>query len=125
MPVPLDPLQDFDARHVGQIQVEQDQKRFSLVVGSVIAEKIGRGGCTAGERNDLIIDAGSPDIALNQAGVTLVVLDHDDDNWPAHRSLLRLFAVQLTGSVTVKLLPLSSSDATEMVPPSRRTRART
>ena len=40
-------------------------------------------------------------------------------------SLFRLLAVQAMGSVIVKVLPLLSSDCTDMVPPSRRTSART
>src|SRR5882757_11548333 len=93
--VVLDPLQDFDAGHVGQIEVEQNQQRLSLVskTAAVLAKQIVQGGCTIGERDDLIVDTGSPDVALNQAGVSLVVLDHDDGDWLAHDSLFRLPAV--------------------------------
>ena len=79
----LDLPQDLDAGHVGQIEIEQDQQRVSLVVdpAAVAAEQIIHGGCTVGERHDLIVDAGTPDIPLDQAGVAFVVLDHDDGDW--------------------------------------------
>jgi hypothetical protein len=41
-----------------------------------------------------------------QAGVPLVVLDHDDFDWFAHEFLFRLLAVQLMGRVIVNVLPL-------------------
>ena len=103
----LDPLQDVDAGHVGQIEIEQDQERVALVVeaGSVLAEQVVQRVCTVGERHDLVVDAGAADIALDQAGMALVVLDHDDGDWIAHVSVFRLLAVQLIGSVIVNVLP--------------------
>src|SRR5262249_25582681 len=81
---------------------------------------------TGRERDDLIVDAGTTDIALNQAGMPLVVLDHDDGHGHGrrHAAALRLM-VHLIGRVIVNVLPLSSSEATDMVPPRRRTRVRT
>ena len=40
--------------------------------------------CTVGERDDLIVHAGPPDIALNQAGMAVVIFDHDDFDWFTH-----------------------------------------
>src|ERR1700722_8451162 len=123
----LEPPQDLDAAHVGQVEVEQDQQRPALVIetGAVAAEQIVHRFCTVDERHDLVIDAGAPDVALDQAGVPLVVLDHDDGDWLVYKSLFRLLDVPGIGSVIVNVLPLLSSDCTDMVPPSRRTRART
>ena len=92
---------------VGQIEIEQDQQRVALVVEarSILAEQIVQRCCTAGERDDLIVDAGTADVALDQAGMALVVLDHDDGDWIAHVSLFRLVMVQLIGSVIVNVLP--------------------
>ena len=106
--VVLDPLQDVDAGHVGQIEIEQDQQRVALVVeaGPVLAEQVVQRFCTVGERHDLIVDTGTADIPLDQAGMALVVLDHDDGDWITHVSLFRLLAVQLIGSVIVNVLPL-------------------
>ena len=86
MGVFLDPPQDVDAGHVGQIEVEQDQQRLALVreAAAVAAEQVVHRICTVGERHDLVVDAGTADIALDQAGVSLVVLDHDDGDWIAH-----------------------------------------
>jgi len=92
---------------------------------AVAAEQIVDRSCTVGERHDVVVDAGAADVSLDQTGVSLVVLDHDDGNWLAHVSLFRLLAVHAIGSVIVKVLPLFSSDCTDMVPPRRRTRART
>src|SRR5258708_1630115 len=54
--VVLDPLQDFDAGHVGQIEVEQNQQRLSLVskTAAVGAKQIVHRFCTVAERDDLI-----------------------------------------------------------------------
>ena len=103
----LDPLQDVDAGHVGQVEIEQDQQRFALVIEAraIAAEQIVQRRCTVGERDDLVVDAGAADIPLDQAGVALVVLDHDDGDGIAHVSLFRLLAVQVIGSVIVKVLP--------------------
>ena len=61
-------------------------QRFALVPRSraVAAEQIMQGGRAACKRHDFIIDAGSPDVALDQTGMTLVVFDHDDGNRLAH-----------------------------------------
>ena len=58
-------------------------------------------------------------------GVAFIVLDHDYGDWITHLFLFRLLMVQLIGSVIVNVLPRLSSEATDMVPPSRRTRVRT
>src|SRR5262249_52641471 len=123
----LDLTQDLDAAHVRQIEIEQDQQRLTLEVdaAAVLAEEIVDRGCTVGERLDLIVDTGSPDVALDQPGVSFVVLDHHYCYWQGHESAFRLFAFQLMGRVMVKVLPLPSSEATDMVPPRRRTSART
>src|SRR6185437_15435041 len=83
--------------------------------------------CTVAERDDLIVDAGSANVPLDQACMAFVVLDHDDGNRRSgvHKSAFRLLAVQLVGRVMVKVLPWLSSEETDMVPPSRRTKART
>ena len=80
---------------------------------------------TVAERLDLIIDTGTPNIALNQPGVPFIVFDHDDGDWRCHDCLSRLVPIHATGSVTVNVLPVLSSDETDMVPPSLRTNART
>ena len=81
---------------------------MALVIeaGAIAAEQIVHRVCTVGERHDLVVDAGAADVALDQTGVALVVLDHDDGDWLAHESLFRLLAVQLIGRVIVNVLPL-------------------
>src|SRR5262249_52140206 len=113
--------------HVGQIEIEQDQQRSTLVVdcAAILAEEIVDRGCTVGERHDLIVDTGSPDVPLDQAGVPLVIFDHHYGYWQSHESAFRLLAFQLMGRGTVKVLPPPSSEATDIVPPRRRTSART
>src|SRR5437868_5044 len=100
---------------------------MSLVraAGSILAEQVIDGGCTVGERQYLVVDAGPADVPLDQAGVPLIVLDHDDGDGIIHALRSLALAFQLIGSVTVKVLPWLSSEATDMVPPSRRTSART
>ena len=41
-----------------------------------VVERIG----AVGEGHDLVVDAGAPDVALDQAGMAFVVLDHHDDH---------------------------------------------
>ena len=84
----LDPLEDIDTGRVGQVEVEQDQQRLALVraAGPILAEQVVQRGCTVGERQNLIVDAGSADVPLDQAGVTLIVLDHDDGDGISHVS---------------------------------------
>src|SRR5258705_3633726 len=81
--VVLDPLQDIDACHVGQIVIEQDQERLAPVTEarSILAEQIAQRGCTAGERDNLIVDTGSANVPLDQAGMALIVPDYDDCDW--------------------------------------------
>ena len=71
---------------------------------SILAEQIVQRGCTVGERLDLIVDTGSANIPLDQAGMALIVLDHDDGDWITHVSVFRL-ADHLMGSVIVNVLP--------------------
>src|SRR6266508_6879372 len=63
----LDSLQNVDAGHIGQIEVEQDQQRAALVVEArpVLAKQVVQRGCTAGERHYLIVDTGSAYIPLD------------------------------------------------------------
>src|SRR5258708_4941171 len=96
-----------------------------MKAAAIASEQIVRRFCTVAERHDVVVDAGTADIPLDQAGVPLVVLDHDDGDGLVHVSLFRLPAVQAIGSVIVNVLPLFSSDCTDMVPPNRRTKART
>src|SRR5262249_36893731 len=83
--------------------------------------------CTVAERDDLIVHTGAANVPLDQACMAFVVLDHDDGDGGSgvHESLFRLLADQLMGRVMVKVLPWLSSEETDMLPPSRRTRART
>src|ERR1700761_6972628 len=94
---------------------------------AITAEQILHRFCTVGERHDLIVDARSADVPLDQACMAFVILDHDDGDGSVgvHDCSSRLLPVQLMGRVTVKVLPLPSSDDTDMVPPSLRTSART
>ena len=103
----LDPLQNVDAGRVRQIEIEQDQERAALVVEarSILAKQVVQRGCTVGERDYLIVDTGSTDIPLDQAGVALIVLNHDDDYWITHVRVFRLPIGQLIGSVIVNVLP--------------------
>src|SRR4029078_4673465 len=102
-------------------EVEQDQEGISLLgkPAAVGAEQVSHRIGAVAERNDLVVDAGATDVALDQPGVPLVVLDHDDGNRLRHRSTFRLLAFQATGSVIVNVLPVFSSDDTDMVPPRR------
>src|SRR5262249_1888519 len=110
---------------------EQDQQRLALVVdaGAVGAEQeFHRLGAVA-ERHDRIVDAGAADVLLDQAGVAFVVLDHHDLDRAlryhrAHATLL-LSTDHRRGSRTVNVLPLPSSELSPMLPPRRRTSART
>ncbi len=92
----------------GKLRSSRISTRRSLVIeaAAVAAEQVIHRGCTVGERDDVVVDAGAADIPLNQAGVPLVVLDHDDGNWLVHVSLFRLVAVHAKGSVIVNVLPL-------------------
>ena len=71
----------------------------------VRAKQVVQGGCTAGERHYLIVDTGSAYIPLDQAGMALIVLDHDDGDWITHVRVFRLPIGQLIGSVIVNVLP--------------------
>src|ERR1700758_3786356 len=95
--------------------------------GAITAEQVLHRFCTVAERDDLIVDTGSPDVPFDQAGVTFVVLDHDDGDGSVgvHESPFRALADHFMGKVIVNVLPLLSSDDTDMVPPSLRTSART
>src|ERR1700712_2332308 len=106
--VVFDAPEDVDPGHVRQIEIKQDQHGLPLVGyrAAVRSEEIVNGSCTVGERNDLIVDTGAPNIPLNQTCVAFVVLDHDDGDWIGHESLFRLLAVHLAGSVIVNVLPL-------------------
>ena len=73
--------------------------------GPILAEQIVHRSCTVGERDDLVVDAGAADVALDQAGMALIVLDHDDGDWITHVVLFRLLMFQLIGSVIVNVLP--------------------
>src|SRR5579862_2726009 len=120
--------QDLGSRHIRQVEIEQYQKRMSLVREAVVGllEQVAQRICTISERHDLIVHAGSADVPFDQAGVAFVVLDHDDSDGYRHASWFRLLLlVQCRGSVIVKVEPLFSSEFTDMVPPSRRTSART
>src|SRR5215475_117741 len=94
---------------------------------AITAEQILHRICTVAERHDLIVDTGSPDVPLDQARVTFVILDHDDGDGRigVHESSLRALVDHFMGRVIVNVLPLLSSDDTDMVPPSLRTSART
>ena len=103
----LHPFQNVDAGRIGQVEIEQYEQRAALVVEarSILAKQVVQGRCTVGERYYLIIDTGSTDIPLDQAGMALVVLDHDDSDWITHVRMFRLLDGQLIGSVIVNVLP--------------------
>ena len=80
MRVRLDFFQDVDASHIGQVEVEQDQK---LTAGADIAEPSGPSryfSASVPFANGTIslLTPGAPDIPLDETGVALVVLDHHD-----------------------------------------------
>ena len=68
---------------------------------------------------DLIGDPGAADVALDQARVALVILDHDDGDVTLLTHLAGPSAVSLAGSETRKVAPWSSADSHVTVPPSR------
>ena len=80
MHVALDLLEDVDAGHVGQIEVEQHQELATGadVAGAVRAQQVVERSVPFCEGHDLVVDAGAADVLLDQAGMPLVVLDHDD-----------------------------------------------
>src|SRR6185437_15548946 len=71
---------DVDASHVRQVQVEQDQHRAmsAVLTRAVVAQQVAQAVGAVAERVDLVVDPGTADIALDQPGMALVVLDHDD-----------------------------------------------
>jgi hypothetical protein len=92
----------------GKLRSSRISKRLALVIEARCrpAEQVIHRVCTVGERHDLVVDAGTADIALDQAGVALVVLDHDDGDWLAHDLCSGCSLFQLIGSVIVNVLPL-------------------
>src|SRR5258706_15282886 len=103
----LAPPQDVDTGHIGQIEVKQNQQCPALLVkaGAIAAEQVIYRSRTVGEWHDVIVDAGAADVSLDQTGVPLVVLDHDDGDWLAHEILFPVLSAQLMGNVIVKVLP--------------------
>ena len=55
---------------------------------------------------DRLAQGGIDVIALDQSGVSFVVLDHDDGDGLSHLSVFRLLAFHLIGSVIVNVLPV-------------------
>ena len=125
------PLEDGDPAHVRQVQIEQNQQRIAFVfcAGPVGPEQEFDRVRTVGKRANEIVHAGAADVLFDQAGVPFVILDHDDGDGlfghPGVHATLLFSPIQRRGSVTVKTLPLPSSDVRLMVPPRRRTSART
>ena len=54
------------------------------LAGAIRAEQVVDRSCTVGERHDLVVDAGAADVALDQARMAFVVLDHDDGDGISH-----------------------------------------
>ena len=80
MRVRLDLLEDVEARHVGQVEIEQDQQvaPSARLAGPVGPEKVFERRGPIAKRDDLVVDAGPADVALDQARMPLVILDHHD-----------------------------------------------
>ena len=58
----------------------------------VFAEQIGQRIRAVGEGDDVVVDAGAADVALDQARMARVVLDHHDTYW-LHDELLNFYPV--------------------------------
>src|SRR5258706_16368264 len=81
----LDPPQDVDTGHIGQIKVKQNQKCPALLVkaGAIAAEHVIYRSRTVCEWHNVFVDAGAADVSLDQTAMPLFFLDHDDGNWRA------------------------------------------
>ena len=66
--------------HVGQVEVEQDQQRRRCCVPDPSGRRTDSRAPSvpSAKWHDLVDDAGAADVLLDQPGMALVVLDHDD-----------------------------------------------
>ncbi len=129
VPVRLEAFEDFDAGHVRQIEIEQDEQlpTTAHLAGTIGAEQIGQRFGSVGERENLIVHACPADVLFNEARMPLVVLDHYDHDRPR---VLNHVTAPITfrrsgGMLSIIVVPLVSSELTVISPPRLRIMVRT
>ena len=85
MLIVLDLVEDIHARHVGQVEIEQDQQRASRMRAPLPSAPNRKSSAEVPSLkwHNPVVDAGAADVALDQGGVAFVIFDHDDGNGQA------------------------------------------